>query len=244
MEEIEKTETNAIEPITMNSLVSQAIGQGANHETLQGIMDFVERAEANVAKKEYVMAMSGFRSECPTIVKTEEVDYSTAKGQTNYKHANLAKALEQIHTILGKWELVPTWKTDNKDNQIVVTCCVTHSLGHCESTSLAAPADQSGGKNAIQAIGSTVSYLQRYTLFSILGLATREMDNDGQLPPKYISETDIGIVNDWLKHTNSDTKKFCKIIGVESIALIEQKNLKAAIDLLDDKAKKIAAVTK
>ena len=38
--------------------------------------------------------------------------------------------------------------------------------------------DNSGSKNSIQAIGSTTTYLQRYTLFSILGLAAGE-DDDG-----------------------------------------------------------------
>jgi len=39
--------------------------------------------------------------------------------------------------------------------------------------------DTSGSKNSIQAVGSTVSYLQRYTLYSILGLASKDADTDG-----------------------------------------------------------------
>jgi hypothetical protein len=37
----------------------------------------------------------------------------------------------------------------------------------------------SGSKNAIQAIGSAVTYLQRYTLLSATGLAAKNGDNDG-----------------------------------------------------------------
>lgn len=38
--------------------------------------------------------------------------------------------------------------------------------------------DQSGGKNNIQAKGSTMTYLQRYTLNTLLAIATED-DNDG-----------------------------------------------------------------
>ena len=38
-----------------------------------------------------------------------------------------------------------------------------------------------GSKNAIQAIGSTVSYLCRYTLLCVTGLATSDPDDDGFL---------------------------------------------------------------
>jgi hypothetical protein len=41
-----------------------------------------------------------------------------------------------------------------------------------------APPDDSGKKNPIQQIASTVSYLERYTLFAITGLAPQE-DDDG-----------------------------------------------------------------
>lgn len=39
--------------------------------------------------------------------------------------------------------------------------------------------DPSGSKNAIQAIGSAVSYLRRYTLLGVLGMATSDGDSDG-----------------------------------------------------------------
>jgi hypothetical protein len=51
-------------------------------------------------------------------------------------------------------------------------------LGHKIETSIEAGSDTSGSKNAIQAIGSTISYLKRYTLENVLGLSADE-DNDG-----------------------------------------------------------------
>jgi hypothetical protein len=48
---------------------------------------------------------------------------------------------------------------------------------------MSAPPDNSGSKNPIQAIGSTQSYLQRYTALALLGIATKDMP-DADDPPE------------------------------------------------------------
>jgi hypothetical protein len=45
---------------------------------------------------------------------------------------------------------------------------------------MSAGADSTGNKNNIQSIGSTRTYLQRYTLVGALGLSTADEDNDGK----------------------------------------------------------------
>jgi hypothetical protein len=59
-----------------------------------------------------------------------------------------------------------------------MTCRVSHVAGHYEETKMIGEPDQSGGKNNIQAKGSTMTYLQRYTLNTLLAIATED-DNDG-----------------------------------------------------------------
>jgi len=60
---------------------------------------------------------------------------------------------------------------------------ISHRDGHSEENSLSADADHSGEKNAIQAIGSTLTYLQRMTLKAALGLAAAD-DDDGKAASK------------------------------------------------------------
>lgn len=38
--------------------------------------------------------------------------------------------------------------------------------------------DNSGGKNPVQAVGSTMWYLQRYSFCAVLGIAPRDQDGD------------------------------------------------------------------
>jgi hypothetical protein len=56
-------------------------------------------------------------------------------------------------------------------------CIVEHRDGHSEDTSLTAQPDNSGKKNSIQAIGSTITYLQRYLLKLALGIAASKDDD-------------------------------------------------------------------
>lgn len=166
--EIVKAETTNIVAI---DYVAMAIEKGADLATIEKFMDLKERQDATEAKKAYVVSMGKFRAEVPTIERTKKAH--------NSKYAGLAETIAEISKALVDNGLSHSWKTDQDEKSISVTCCVTHVLGHQECTTLREFPDTSGSKNAIQAIGSTVSYLQRYTLYSILGLASKDADTDG-----------------------------------------------------------------
>jgi hypothetical protein len=71
---------------------------------------------------------------------------------------------------------------------------------------LRAGADQSGAKNSIQAIGSTISYLQRYTLKAALGLAAAN-DDDGKASGSTeasLTQADIDGLVSLIAETNSN----------------------------------------
>lgn len=158
----------------------EAAKAGIDVTQIGQMMELQERWEANQAKKAYVAAMSRFRGEPVSIEKTKRVNYISSKGEVDYYHADLADVSKAVTPILSKHGLSFSWSTNQSSNGIAVTCTITHIQGHSESVTLAASADISGGKNSIQAIGSTVTYLQRYTLLAICGLAASDIDNDGQ----------------------------------------------------------------
>ena len=73
-------------------------------------------------------------------------------------------------------ELSYRWEFQDIEDKIKCTCIVTHSMGHSENTTMTAGKDTTGNKNDIQSIGSTRTYLQRYTLIGALGLSTADQD--------------------------------------------------------------------
>lgn len=142
---------------------------------LQSLLDVKERWDETEAKKAFVSAMSRFKAEPTVILKQKAVNIP---GGAQFSHATLAAVVDGVVANLSKHGFSHRWETEQKDKLITVTCVITHELGHQERTTLSGAPDDSGKKNAIQQVGSTVTYLQRYTLMAATGLAARDMDND------------------------------------------------------------------
>lgn len=156
-------------------LLQQAVQQGADVAVMEKLLALQEKWETMEARKAYDAAMADLRSELPQIKKNKSVDY----GNTHYNYETLDSIVEQVAPIMAEHDLSFRWKTGTEDGRITVACVISHRDGHSEETTLSAPADNSGGKNTIQSIGSAVTYLQRYTLKAALGIAAAE-DDDGR----------------------------------------------------------------
>jgi hypothetical protein len=160
-------------------MLGLAVQQGASVEQLDKLISLMERTRAIEARQAYVEAMTQFKKNPPAIIKNK-----TAKMQKegrdlySYQYADLAAVCNAVVGALAEVGISHNWTTAQTDGRIVVSCTLTHALGHSENTVLSAGADQSGGKNSIQAIGSAVKYLERYTLLAITGLAVEDGDDD------------------------------------------------------------------
>ncbi|MGZ3235754.1 MAG: ERF family protein [Burkholderiaceae bacterium] len=174
---IQKQESAVATPA---NLLQIAVQRGANMEELQKLMDLQERYEANQARKAYVDDMAKFKENPPEIFKDKAVGYTNKDGTfTGYKHASIGNVTTSIVEGLAKHGFAHRWDTEQVDGgQIVVTCIITHRLGHSEKTTLQASRDDSGKKNNIQQMSSTITYLQRYTLLAATGLATQDQEDD------------------------------------------------------------------
>lgn len=163
--------------VTPATLLEMAVERGADIGQLERLMDLKIRWDETEAKKAFDNAMATFKENPPDIIKSKEVSFSG----TNYKHATLSDVCDAVIEGLAKVGITHKWTIEQPDGWVNVTCKLTHRLGHIgEGTTIKAPADNSGKKNAIQSIGSSVTYLQRYTLLAACGLATREQgDDDG-----------------------------------------------------------------
>lgn len=168
--------------VTPMAMLQLAVEKGASVDQLERLMALQERYEANEAKKEFVAAMTRFKENPKIIEKNATVDFTSQKGRTHYKHATLANVCDVIGPALSEVGISHRWETEQLDGGAVkVTCVLTHARGHSERTPLQASRDDSGNKNHIQAVGSVVTYLQRYTLLAATGMAVADQrDDDGR----------------------------------------------------------------
>jgi ERF superfamily len=162
---------------TPADLLRMAVQGNADIDKLQQLVALQERWEAGQAVRAFAAAFAAFKSEAVTILKNKSITSGPLKGG---RHADLAEVVRATTPALSKHGLAINWKLskDEKD-WMEVTCTLRHSAGHSETVSMGAAPDTGPGRNAIQARGSSKTYLERYTATAILGLAASEADDDG-----------------------------------------------------------------
>ena len=234
----DKRHTAAMEPRSEsdspNAMIMMAIQNKYDPAFIKEMMVLQREHKADIAREAYNEAMSKWAAVAPEITKDKKVSFSTTKGQTEYSHATLHNVTKSITESMSPYGLKPSWRTEQPEGQIKVTCIVSHRLGHSESTSLSAPADNSGSKNPIQAMGSTISYLERYTLLALTGLAAHDMDDDGQAAggkvDEFITEDQVKDITKRLTAVyGKDPSMFLDWIGAETVDTIPAKDYKKAI---------------
>jgi len=235
-----KTEHVAQPVMNPMQMLGHAVQQGMPIETLRELMQLKKEWEADEARKAFVAAMAAFKANPPELVKDKHVSYENKTGKlTEYDHATLGGICSAIIKGLAEHSISHRWETAQQDNRIKVTCVLTHAQGHSESVSLHSAADDSGGKNSIQAIGSAVTYLQRYTLLAATGLAALDQDDDGKgsEQPARITEKQVADLKAKITEVGANQAQFLKFLKVEKLSDLEAKRYTAAIQALEDKAR-------
>ena len=144
-------------------MMETAVARG-DIEVVTKLMDLQERAEANQARREFDAAFAAVKAKVGIIRKTGKANYGL--------YADLADIARALDPAIAEHGLSYRFRSARVGNELIMTCVVCHRSGHYEENSLPSPLDTSGSKNPVQAVGSTSTYLQRYTLMQAFGLAT------------------------------------------------------------------------
>lgn len=142
-----------------------------------------EKAEAKQAEREFTAAMVEFKKLVPQILKDKHVEFKNKTGgSTSYDHATIGAVCDAIIPALATAGLSHSWEPKQHEGQLLeIICTLSHPGGHKKSVSMRSFADDSGTKNSLQAIRSAQTYMERYTLLDVCGVATGGMpDDDGR----------------------------------------------------------------
>lgn len=201
----------------MHPMVGVAMSKGdLSADNLSALLQVQKDWEANEARKRFSEAMAYFQSNLPEITKT--------KSGHNCKYADIDDIAQAIKSVLQTSGLSYRFEQSQSEQGVTVTCIVTHVAGHQESATLTAANDTSGGKNAIQAIASAVTYLRRYTLTGLLGITTGMEDDDGGKPAVDLSAL--------LYHNKIASENFASIYAIKKG--IEDKDYSTAKEALSE----------
>ena len=164
------TETQAI----MQMIERVVLNPDADMDKLDKMLDMQERILNRNAKQAFTADLAAMQAELPLVGKSGE-------GHNKAKYARLEDINEAIRPTLQKYGFAVTFRTKQADKTLTVTAILSHRMGHSEETDLILPLDTSGSKNAVQAVGSTISYGKRYALCLLLNISTGD-DTDGNMP--------------------------------------------------------------
>ncbi len=241
---VQTVEQAEVQASPMVSLIERvATDPNVPFDKLEKMLEMQERLWAREARQAFDNAIAGAKSEIPTITKTGTVDYVNTKGQrTHFKHETLDGIAKVVDPILSKHGLSYRFRSEQKDGGLHVTCILAHRDGHSEETTLQGAPDTSGSKNSYQAVGSSATYLQRYTLKLALGLSASD-DDDGNAAGdgSTITAEQYQHLKADMEATGTDPEKFAMLVGCESIMEMPVALYQTAVNLLSVKKNKGAS---
>lgn len=215
----------------LNVIERMALNPEIDPERIERFLALKRQMDADVARRAFDAAVAEAKAEIRPVLKNRE-------GHNGKRYADFAAISNAVDPIITKYGLSYRFRTDQTD-RISVTCVLSHKEGHYEQTTLAGPPDASGSKNAIQAIGSTLTYLQRYTLVQALGLAASEDDDAvaagaGEVISDEQRQTILALIDE----VGANVEKFCQYLRVPSVPAIPAKLYDRAIQALEAKRTK------
>ena len=229
---IERREAGGMLAMIRNALESPT----TTVETLRELLAVRREYEADEARKAFHDAFARFKSEPLQIYKTANRSQGPLTGQ---KYAELADFTRVVAPAMAKHGLSASWRmTIDKPDWIEITCTVTHSGGHRESVAMGGPIDTGSGRSPIQARASSVTYLERYTLKMITGLAEQGDDSDAagsQVQAAALDEEQIANIEALITEIGIDRYKFLEFCKADSVASIPQYKYRKAIQALEDR---------
>ena len=142
---------------------------------LEKMLELKERHDAQNAKAAFDAAFSKASAKFPDIPLNGENKHQKTR------YALLKDILTSVRPILSEYGLALSFSTEVTSDAVIVTAELSHGNGHSKRNSIPLPRDAGAGRNAVQAVGSSQTYGQRYTAQAILGLSLGDdTDDDGK----------------------------------------------------------------
>lgn len=208
-----------------------ALDKDADISKLERLLEMQERIMGKNAEIAFNHAMADMQEELPMIEKTSKAH--------NSKYAKLEDIHEKIAPCLKKHGFSISFNTSFQDKAVIITGTISHREGHSKSSDIRLPIDNSGSKNDVQGMGSTISYGRRYLLGLLLNIVTRDEDNDGN-GSDVITIEQAALIDERLNKLGGNKKAFLayfKVDDVRNILAKDYARADAALTTSEKKAK-------
>lgn len=225
------------------SMIERAARDPAvNIEKMERLFTMHAEMQARQAKAAYAAALAEMQPALPTIDRKGKIEIKKgAEIIQSTAYVLFEDINEAIRPVLAAHGFALTFKSgQTPEGKITVTGILSHAQGHSEETTLTLMHDSSGSKNAVQAIGSSISYGKRYTAMMLLNITSRALpdaDDDAKAAagPGTINEDQVDAIRSLIVETGADIPRFLQYMKVEKIEAIEARYFDGAIKALEAK---------
>ena len=207
-----------------------------NIDVFDRLLTARRQEEDRVAERAFNAALSQAKGELSPVLKTRDVDFTTKSGsKTKYKYESMADVARAVDPTFQRHGLSYRFSIDQTLDTVKVTCIVSHDGGYSERTTLEGKVDPgSTGMSLVQALGSALTYLQRYSLRAAIGLAAG-IDDDGRgagSSPK-INAQQADELERLIVDTGRSETTLLRLIGVDQIDAMTVDQFTRAKEVLD-----------
>ena len=181
------------------------------------------------------------------LAKAQHAVENATKGSVNphfkNRYADLAEVLNTVRPVFSSFGLSIIQNPSFDGSLVSVTTALCHEGGgYITAVASCVPA-----KADAQGVGSSTTYLRRYSLSAVTGIA--QEDDDGQsaaipVKPEPVSNIkasaeDIAVIKTRMETLNIDEEAFARHLSIKSVSLMPKGKVKAAHAALDAKQRKV-----
>lgn len=176
-----RAETVTPAPPTPMDILNNAITRGASGADIDKFINLVKDQRELEARQGFIGAMIDFKKEVPEICRNASGEKFVEGQEVAWDYATLDRVCDHLIPALAKHDIIHHWQPDQSGvdaSLVTITAILTHRLGHSQGATLKAPPDASDGKTPVEAIQSTTTRLERYTLLAVCGVAVKQQRDD------------------------------------------------------------------
>jgi len=199
------------ESAVLISMIERAArDQNVDIDKMERLFTMHERMSAQRAKAAYLAAFANLQAELPAATRN-------GKGHNAKTYARFEDVVAALRPHLHAHGFSLSHRVDTTGNVIRVAGILGHRDGHTEQTEMTLPPDTSGGKTAVHAMASAISYGKRYVTLTLTGIATED-DDDGQKAGAQPPAADkLAELKALIEETKTDLGGVCSHFSVETL---------------------------
>ena len=147
-----------------------------NIEALKELRQMQKEAQAEAAEGAFLTDFARLQGDLPSITR--------AGKSNNNTYATYDDIMDAVRPIMAVYGFSFSCIPNSTEQGLEVFATLAHTQGHKLTSSIHLPLDTTGSKSAVQSVGSTMKYGQRYCVCALLSISTHDQgyeggDNDG-----------------------------------------------------------------